>query len=285
MPEVVTAVAVLLKRVDLRPEVDPLTGAVTHDPHGGLSAADECALELALRTAEQSGSAVLAVSAGGADAEAVLRKALEAGAARAVRVDLDPAAPSATVAAALAEVVRGGAWVFCGDYSLDRGSGSVPAFVAGHLGAAQALGLAALALDDVIDSDAALVAERRLDGGRREVLAVRAPAVVSVESGLAALRRPPLAAALAARTATVEVVPGPVGALPPPARTQPFRPRPRVLEGPDPTLPARDRLVALSGALVQHEPPRLVHATPEEAAEELLGFLVARGYLAEVPAP
>ena len=45
------SVAVLLKRVDLRPVIDPLTGAITADEHGGLSAADECALELALRQA------------------------------------------------------------------------------------------------------------------------------------------------------------------------------------------------------------------------------------------
>ncbi len=218
---------------------------------------------------------MLAVSAGDASAEAVLRLALEAGATEAVRVDLSPDAPSAVVARALAGSLRGASWIVCGDHSLDRGSGSVPAFVAGELGLAQALGAAAVTLE----APAALRVERRLDGGRREVLSLVAPAVVSVESAVATLRRPPLAAALAARRTAVRVVPAPPHPPLLEARTRPYRPRPRVLEGPDPSLAARDRLVALSGALVHHNPPRVVRATPEEAADELLGFLRARGYL------
>jgi electron transfer flavoprotein beta subunit len=98
---------------------------------------------------------------------------------------------------------------------------------------------------------------------------------------VAALRRPPLPAALASRSATIEVVAGPPHPGRREAPSRPFRPRPRVLAGPDPHLPARDRLVALSGALVQRDPPRVVRAGPEEAADELLAFLVVRGYLDE----
>ena len=61
--------------------------------------------------------------------------------------------------------------------------------------------------------------------------------------------------------------------------SRPFRPRPRVLDGPDPHLPARDRLVTLSGALVHRRSAAGGGAGPEEAADELLAFLVARGYL------
>ena len=51
------------------------------------------------------------------------------------------------MAAALAAAPRPGAGlVLCGDLSADRGSGSVPAFLAAHLGAAQALGLVAVEL-------------------------------------------------------------------------------------------------------------------------------------------
>jgi len=270
-------VAVLVKRVDLRPSVDPLSGDLVHDPHGGLSAADKAAVELALRLGERHGTGVLAVSAGDRSADTVLRQALEAGAVAAVRVDLPPDAPSAVVARALAPVLAGVAWVCCGDYSLDRGSGSVPAFVAGELAVAQALGAAAVDLG----GDGPITVERRLDGGRREVLAVEAPAVVSVESGVVSLRRPPLAAALAARRAEVTVVPAGPHQPAAEARTRPYRPRPRVLDGPDPALPARDRLVALSGALVSHDPPRIVRADAEQAADELLAFLAARGYLAD----
>lgn len=267
------AVAVLLKRVDLRPVVDPLTGAITADEHGGLSAADECALELALRQAEP-GRGVLAVSAGDGAASSVLRQALAAGATRAVLVEVPPGAPSAAVAAALAAEVRDCAWVWCGDHSLDRGSGSVPAFVAGALGVAQALGVAAVVRDGIDE----LVVERRLDGGRREVLRVRAPAVVSVEAGVATLRRAPLQATIAAGTAPIErrdaAVPEPA-----PARRRPYRPRARVLSGPDPQLAALERIAALSGIDAPHRAPRVVRAGSEEAVDELLAFLVERGYL------
>jgi hypothetical protein len=53
-----------------------------------------------------------------------------------------------------------------------------------------------------------------------------------------------------------------------------------VLNGPDPHLPPRERLLTLSGALTVFDPPRVVVASPEEAADEILSFLGARGYLA-----
>ena len=93
----------------------------------------------------------------------------------------------------------------CGDVSADRGSGSVPAFVAAELGVAQALGLVERR---PATATAARRVTRRLDGGRREVLAVTAPAVLSVEGAVARLRRASLPAELAARTAPIEVVPG-----------------------------------------------------------------------------
>jgi electron transfer flavoprotein beta subunit len=292
-------IGVLLKRVDLRLSVDPLTGAVEPDPHGGMSASDECALELALRMAEATGATVLAATAGPASSEAVLVDALEAGATDAVRVVMPLDADSAEVARALAGVVGQCQWVWCGDFSLDRGSGSVPAFVAATLGAAQALGIAAIhfpmhsaAPDSALDAEPrfdgfdaeprfdGFEVERRLDGGRREVLHVSAPAVLSVESGIAELRRPGISAVLGARAVPIRVVPS--GARPHAGgdtRTRPFRPRPRVLEGPDPSLSPRDRMVILSGALTDRDPPRIVHPRDaDEAADELLAFLRARGY-------
>jgi electron transfer flavoprotein beta subunit len=267
------AVAVLLKRVDLRPFIDPLSGAITADEHGGMSAADECALELALRQAERAATGVVAVSAGGVAAEQVLRQAVEAGAVRAVRVELPAEAPSAAVASALAAEVRGCSWVWCGAYSLDRASGSVPAFVAGHLGAAQALGVAAVSADGAD----ALVVERRLDGGRREVVRVDAPAVISVEAGVAPLRRAALASAIAANGAVIERHPAPVPDLLV-SRRRAYRPRARVLPGPGPALAAWERAAALAGVHTQRSAPRVVRAGSEEAVDELLAFLRGRAY-------
>ncbi|MEO5900748.1 MAG: putative mycofactocin-associated electron transfer flavoprotein, partial [Ilumatobacteraceae bacterium] len=159
----------------------------------GVSAADQAAVEMALRHAALLGDEVVVVTAGPPAADAVLRDALACGAARVVRIDLgtdlhldiDIDIASAAVAAALAGVVRGAAFVWCGDYSTDRGSGSVPAFLAAELGARQALGVVAVSLGD----GTTLEATRRLDGGRREVLAVTAPAVLSVEGAAARQRR------------------------------------------------------------------------------------------------
>ena len=166
-------IAALLKRVDLRPEADPLTGVITHDPHGGLSASDQCALELALRVAETEHVPVRAVTAGGPESDGILRLALESGVSEVVRVDVDPEGPSADIAAALSAQVRQARFIFCGDYSLDRGTGSIPAFIAGHLRCAQVLGSAS-----VHWVDGSLHIERRLDRGQRENVVATAPAVV-----------------------------------------------------------------------------------------------------------
>jgi len=60
---------------------------------------------------------------------------------------------------------------------------------------------------------------------------------------------------------------------------EPFRPRPRVLPAPDDADP-RLRLLALTGALVAHEPPTVVEPSDAaEAADVLLAFLARHGYV------
>ncbi len=184
--------------------------------------------------------------------------------------------------------------VLCGDRSVDRGTGALPAYLAHELGAAQALGLVDVApADDGTGGtggsrgggDRAVLAERRLDGGWRERLRVPLPAVCSVEGAGVRLRRAPLAGALAAGSAAVPVdrslavaaAAGPgsfhVGA------PRPFRPRTRVLPAPHDDDP-RLRLLDLTGALVDHEPPTVVEpADAVEAADVLLAFLARHGYV------
>lgn len=274
-------IAACLKWVDTRPEVDRLTGEVRVDERtSGASDADRAALEWALRLGETAGEEVVAVTAGPAVAEPVLREALAAGAARAVRVELPLGAPSEQVAAALAGALRGASLVVCGVWSADRGSGSVPAFLAGHLGAAQALGLVALA-----GGPAGLAVERRLDGGRRERLQVPVPAVLSVEGSSARLRRASLPAVVHAREAVIEVQrpqgQSPGGHTGEAVQRRPFRPRPRVLPAPPPGLSARERILALTGALAERTPPRLLVLDPDAAAGAILDQLRTWGYLDE----
>lgn len=273
-------IGVCLKWVERRPEVDPLTGEVATDPRtSGASPADQAALEWALRLASAWDDRVVAVTAGRPDAEPVLREALAAGADRAVRVDLPGDAASDVVAAGLAGALddagadAGATAVVCGDWSLDRGSGAVPAYLAARLGAAQALGL--VDLDPGVPGRVG--AERRLDGGRRERVAVSAPMVLSVE-GRVRLRRAGLDGVLRARDAPIEVRPGPPVRVLVPLRTGPYRPRARVLPPPGGGS-VRERILALTGALVDRTPPERVVLDPASAADRVLAQLRAWGYL------
>ena len=294
-------VVACLRVTDLRPSVDPLDGSVARDRLGvGLTPADAAALEHALRLADTWGGRVVAVCVGPASIEPVLRDVAALGA-DVVRVPLGDEGDGHRYAAELVEDERGLArtlvaslapfgppdLVLCGDRSVDRGTGALPAYLAHELGTAQALGLVALApvADGHTSTDRTLLAERRLDAGWRERLRVPLPAVCSVEGAGVRLRRASLAGALAAaggpvpvdRSLAVAAVAGPgafhVGA------PEPFRPRPRVLPAPDDADP-RLRLLALTGALVAHEPPTVVEPSDAaEAADVLLAFLARHGYV------
>ena len=275
-------IAACMKWVDHRPEVDPLSGAVRTDWRtSGASDADRAALEWALRLGAAWREPVVAVTAGTTAADAVLREALAVGAKSALRVDVPADAPSSAVAAAIAGALgdvldEAPTLVLCGVWSLDRGSGSVPAFLAAELGAAQALGLVSLA-----SAHGAILAERRLDRGARERVRVPLPAVCSVEGASARLRRAGLPAVIAAsedaRITVTRSGPAPVVASEP-VRTHPYRPRAKELPPPASPL-ARERVLALTGILTDRDPPQTLVLDPSAAADELLAKLAAWGYL------
>jgi electron transfer flavoprotein beta subunit len=237
----------------------------------GISAADQAALEVALRLAEVTADRVRVICVGPVAAEGGLRAALAAGASRAVRVDAPGELDSAAVASAIAPFADGASWVLCGDVSADRGTGSVPAFLAADLGAAQALGL--VAVDLAADP---IEATRRLDGGRREVLSLAAPAVLSVEGAVARLRRASLAAELAARHAPIDVQPGPPGPLERADAVRPFRPRPR--QRPSPSGDSLNRVRALTATTGGPRHTELVTLDPPAAADRILRAMREWGY-------
>ena len=294
-----TLIVACLRINDLRPLVDPLDGSISRDPLGvGLSPADAAALEHALRLVDGSGGRVVAVSVGPPSIDPVLREVAALGV-DVVRVPADQEGDGHRYVAELAEDERALArtivaavrpfgtpdLVLCGDRSTDRGTGALPAYLAHELGSSQALGLVAVRSE----GPGTLVVERRLDGGWRERLRVTLPAVCSVEGAGVRLRRASLAGALA------------VGGSPTPVDrslavaegtgdgtghlashiggTRPFTPRTHLIAPPvgeDPRL----RLLALTGALVAHEPPVVVHpADAAEAADVLLAFLARHGYI------
>jgi electron transfer flavoprotein beta subunit len=272
-------------------EVDPLTGAVTADRRDrGPSSSELAALEHALRLAPRWDARVIAVTVGPGEADAMLRDALAVGAAGALRVDSGSRAagprpadlvgggqePAAALAAVLRQRYGVPDLVLCGDRSVDRGTGSFPAFLAAALGAAQALGVVRMEPED----DGALRVYRRMDGGRREVLLVRRPAVVSVEAAGLRLRRAGLPAVLASGNAVIPVARPPVaGGRVRVLGAYPYRPRPRELPGPSGS--ALNRVLELAGALAQRTPPTVLGPLPAgQAADELLAYLRRWGYLA-----
>lgn len=273
-------IAACVKWVDLRPEIDSLTGAVSESERSsGFSAADQAAVEIALRLGEAWGAEVTVLCVGSPQVDAALRELVAAGAQHAVRIESVDHAPSVEVAFALAAALDGVSTVICGDYSADRGSGSVPAFLAAALDAAQALGLVA-----VDPAEAGRVfATRRVGGGRSERLELAGAMVLSVEGSVAQLRRASLAAVLASADAVIELQPvalatthrhDAVAVLDRSA----VRPRARALPAPAGATPL-DRIVALTGALVDRTPPRTVVARPDEAADLILDQLRQWGYL------
>lgn len=290
---------------DLHPVVDALSGRVDLDDRAvGLSAADAAAVEHALRLAEAGGLTPLVVAAGPERLEPVLRELAGLGAdvlrvawpGPGVEGDLEElAADEAALATCVAEAIRtrGEArLVVCGDRSAGRGTGAFPAFLAHELGAAQALGLVALA--PVVAPDGAaggiptpfLRGERRLEGGRREVLEIDLPAVCSVEAAGTRLRRGGLGDALAAagRPVPAFVPTTPARPLVRVLGARPYVPRPRVV--PAPTGTARERLLGLTGALSEREPPTVVGPIgAEEAAGLLLSYLDRNGFSLPGAAP
>lgn len=292
-----TMVLVCLKWVATRLEVDAVDGSVTHQPHEAwFSAADLAAVETALRLADGHTTAtrpeVVAICVGPAEADGSLRDLVAVGVDRVIRVDSDSRPDpsdqptSARVAEAIAEVIMGevagsstdgpaDVLVVCGDASADRGSGSVPAFIADRLGASQALGL--LDVSRAPEPAGTLRCVRRLDGGRRELLRVTTPAVISVEGSVARLRRAPLASMVTSRDATIDLR---RAELPDDGERpvlHPYRPRTRIVAPPTGDH-ALERIEQLTGARADRTPPRTVMAEPREAAGIILDQLREWGY-------
>lgn len=270
------SVLVCLKWVSTRTEVHPISGEVTTDHRfSGISPADSSALEWGLMLGTALGASVTVATVGPEAAEKTLIDAIACGAGKAVRVATDQEISSELTAAALSEIGHGQQVVVCGDYSIDRGSGSVPAFLAHRLQLPQALGLLHLETQS-----GQVIATRRLDQGRRERLALRLPAVISVESGLE-LRRAALSATLSATSATIEVRDLPhVRDLPePPRRTAvaPYKPRTRVITAPGGD--AAQRVLELAQIGGQPSAAKVITESPEEAARTAVEHLRLWGYL------
>ena len=117
---------------------------------------------------------------------------------------------------------------------------------------------------------------RRLDGGRREVLRATSPCVVSVEGGVARLRRAGLAATLRAADAPIERLDRCAAARHADAPlVRPYRPRARALAAPRGDTLARLRQLTDAGGTPAHG--ERVTLDPPAAAARIVGALARVG--------
>ena len=237
-----------------------------------LSHADQAAVEWALRAGEHTGSAVEVFTVAAPDATRALRHVLACGAARATLLATTDELTSWDTATALAGRLGDARQVWCGDLSTDRGSGSVPAFLADLLDVQQALGCVT-----VEHHDDCAVATRRLDGGRRELVRVDGPAVISVEGAAAELRRASLPASLAAERADIDVVALATN-VPLASPAVPYRPRAQQLAAPQ----GESALARTAALLFGGSPSRrgeTVELAPAAAARRIVAALTEWQYL------
>jgi electron transfer flavoprotein beta subunit len=201
----VKEVAVLDEEFDLledRPGVDP--DAIEWE----LNEWDDFSLEAALQLREAQGEGeVVVVSIGDEEAEEGLRACLAKGADRALRIwdeALEGADPLA-VARVLAAVVERESpdLVLCGVQSSDAVHGATGVALAAHLGVPRVAVVKGLDYD--AGSGSATV-ERELEGGLTELLRVKLPALLTIQTGINEPRYANLRAIKQAKEKPLEVL-------------------------------------------------------------------------------
>jgi electron transfer flavoprotein beta subunit len=217
---------------------------------------DAFSLEAALALNEGGEGETVVVTVGDERAEESLRAGLAMGADRAVRAwdEALAGADALTIARVLAAVASAERpdLILCGAQSSDAASAATGVALAGLLDVAR------VAVVEQIERDGErLIVQRQLEGGAVELLSVALPALLTVQTGINAPRRPNLRAIKQARAASVAVLGlADVGldaaavAASAGSRTVGLAPRPRgggatLLEGPPAEIAAR--IVAIVG--------------------------------------
>ncbi|PKN34229.1 MAG: electron transfer flavoprotein subunit beta [Deltaproteobacteria bacterium HGW-Deltaproteobacteria-19] len=176
---------------------------------------DEHALEEALRIREaMPGTRIDTVSAGPPRVRAALRRALEMGADEGyhIRLDDDRNPMPSEISALLAAWAGGRGYdlILAGSLSEDDMHGQTGPMLAAHLDWPWAT--SAIRLDVGWEAQAGMEGpsigvEREMEGGTREVLAIRLPALVAVQSGINRPRYPALSHVLRARSQGLTEIP------------------------------------------------------------------------------
>ena len=170
---------------------------------------DEYAIEAALQLRETHGaSRIDALTVGDEDAGDVLRRAIGMGVDHGVHIQqAGEMFPSPfTIGELIAAYAREKAYdvILCGVMSEDLMQGVVGPVIAGLL---KWPCLTAIHTVNAEEEGRALQCEREVEGGRQEVLAVRLPALLTIQSGIHTPRYPALSKLLRANQYPLEVLP------------------------------------------------------------------------------
>jgi electron transfer flavoprotein beta subunit len=160
------------------------------------------ALVRAIELKETDPSAVLhVITVGGADCDAIIRKALALGGDEAMRIDLETD-DAYTIATQIATVAKEGNYdlIFTGKETIDYNGSAIGGMIAAELN----IPYISLATQFELNGSEAKVT-REIEGGE-EVDVVNLPAVISCQKGMAEQRIPNMRGIIAARTKPLKVL-------------------------------------------------------------------------------
>ena len=198
-------IAVLLKQVpDTTAKISVNGGRVDENAVSkwSFSPYDEYALEAALQLKESAGGDLVAITAGPARCEKLLRDAAAVGADTLVHVsaeninDLDSTQVQNLLAAAVQK--SGASVIFCGKQAADTNAGSTGP------GVAELIGASCVTLVSEVSSDGSEYTATRPSSGGHEKVAVSAPCVFAFDKGVTEMRRPNVRGIMMAKKKPIE---------------------------------------------------------------------------------
>lgn len=255
-----------------------------------LDPVDEVAVSEAIKIRERDGGEVTAISLGPPRVEEALRTCLKMGADEAIHLcdeafdNLDVYSTSIVLAKFISK--RQYDLILCGRESIDEGTGFLGAGIAEWLNLP--LITAVTRLDIFADTKTARV-HRRLKGGDREILECQLPAVFTVESVLRKPVYPPLKTILAGLKKSVTRVDAKSLDIdlrsiePAIAVVSISQPKPRLKKTAtiDSKLSAQERMKLLMSGGTQQKGSKTIEKAPQQAAAELIQFLIANGIISK----
>jgi electron transfer flavoprotein beta subunit len=253
-----------------------------HDEVSCVNPLDIAALELALSVKDsKADTKVILLSLGPIIAEADLRRCLAMGADELWQIENNESVDGWTKSLLLANAARElkADMVFCGEKSMDSGSGQVGPFMAFHLG----VPFISRATDITVrETGLPVRAERNCGRGKREIVECGLPALFSAVSGPKIPRYPSLEnkrrlSREPIRKQSVGQQAGSVKVIS--TRVFPARPRPKQVVAPDSSLPAFERIEQLLRGSSVEKKGEMVKGTPEQQVERILSFLQENDFL------